>query len=82
MKLSPFALMFGIAVSVHANGQAADPAKTAPPTGGAAVGAVAAPLPAEQRMESSPGRTKFVALAAGVAGFVAAASSGSASANH
>jgi len=54
----------------------------APPAGGAATGVLVATLPVEQHMGGTPEQTTAVALAAGIAGFAAAAVGGSASANH
>jgi len=54
---------------------------TAPPAGGAATG-VAAILPVQQHVGGTPEQTKVIALAVGIAGFAAAAATGSTSANH
>lgn len=83
-------LCFWLAVSIDANGQTVDPAqapRTPPPgatgaAGGAAAGVVAAPLAVERPVGGTLGQAAVVALVAGVAGFAAAASNGSASANH
>jgi hypothetical protein len=80
-----YTFFFWLALSMDAFCQTVAQAQVpspAPPAGGAATGVFAATLPVEQHMGGSPEQTRAIALAAGIAGFAAAAAGGSTSANH